>query len=76
VPPPPYKPLLIRWKELYEMFGGQSPLKAFKRDFPADLLAARTCYPDAKIEEHPEGYFFKASLPPIPKTQILIPRRE
>ena len=56
------------------MFGGQSPRKAFKRDFPADLLAARTCYPDAKIEEHPEGYLFKRSLPPIPKTQILIPR--
>jgi Plasmid encoded RepA protein len=71
---PRHKPLLMRWKELHDMFGGQSPLKAFKRDFPADLLAARTCYPDAKIEEHPEGYLFKASLPLIPKTQILIPR--
>jgi hypothetical protein len=71
---PHHKPLLMRWKDLHEMFGGQSPRKAFKRDFPADLLAARTCYPDARIEEHPEGYLFKRSLPPIPKTQILIPR--
>ena len=71
---PHHKPLLMRWKELHEMFGGQSSLKAFKRDFPADILAARTCYPDARIEEHPEGYLFKASPAPVPKTQILTPR--
>ena len=64
----------MRWKELHEMFGGQSPLKAFKRDFPADILAARACYLDARIEEHPEGYLFKASPAPVPKTQILTPR--
>jgi hypothetical protein len=71
---PHNKPLLMRWPELHEMFGGESLLKAFKRDFPADLMAARTSYPDAKIEEHPEGYLFKKSLPPVPKTQIVIPR--
>jgi hypothetical protein len=42
--------------------------------FPADLMAARTCYPDAKIEEHPEGYLFKNSSPPVPKTQVFIPK--
>jgi hypothetical protein len=73
---PRHKPLLMRWKDLHEMFGGQSPPKAFKRDFPADLVAARTSYPDAKIEERSEGYLFKASPPPVPKTQILIPRQE
>jgi Plasmid encoded RepA protein len=71
---PHHKPLLMRWKDLHEMFGGQSTRKEFKRKFPADLMAARTCYPDAKIEEHPEGYLFKRSPTPIPKTQILIPR--
>ncbi len=73
---PQNKPLLMRWKELHEMFGGQSSKKEFKRKFPADLRAAHTSYPDARIEEHPEGYLFKRSLPPIPKTQILIPRQE
>lgn len=70
---PHHKPLLMRWKDLHEMFGGQSSMKEFKRKFPADLMAARTCYPDAKIEEHPEGYLFKNSSPPVPKTQVFIP---
>ena len=68
----PKKPLLLRWPELHEMFGGQSVMKEFKRKFPADLAAARTSYPDAKLEDHPEGYRFRYSLPPIPKTQVLI----
>lgn len=68
------KPLLLRWPELHETFGGESPLKEFKRKFPADLRAAHTSYPEARIEEHAEGYLFKASPPPIPKTQIFIPR--
>ena len=70
---PHNKPLLMRWPESHEMFGGESPLKAFKRDFPGDIRAAHTSYPDAKIEVHPEGFIFKASPPPIPKTKILIP---
>jgi Plasmid encoded RepA protein len=68
------RPLLMRWKDLHELFGGESPLKAFKRDFPKDLRAARTSYPNAKIEEHPEGYLFKASPPPVPRTQIVVPK--
>jgi Plasmid encoded RepA protein len=71
---PHNKPLLMRWKDLHELFGGESPIKAFKRDFPANLRAAQTCYPDARIEEHPEGYLFKASPPPVPKAQIFVPR--
>jgi hypothetical protein len=66
----------MRWKELHEMFGGQSTMKEFKRKFPADLAAARTCYQDARIEKHPEGYLFRWSPPPVPKTQILVPRQE
>ena len=70
---PQNKPLVMRWKDLHEMFGGQSSKKEFKRKFPADLRAAHSSYPDARIEEHPEGYLFRKSPPPVPKTQILIP---
>jgi len=69
---PPSKPLLMRWKDLYEMFGGQSSKKEFKRNFPADIRAARLAYPDARIEEHKEGYLFRASPAPVPKTQISV----
>ena len=69
----PYnKPLLMRWKDLYAMFGGQSTLKKFKQNFPADLAAARASYPEARIEEHGEGYLFRNSTPPIPKTKVIV----
>ena len=66
------KPVLMRWRDLYDMFGGQSPLKAFKRDFPADLAAARASYPDARLEAHKEGYLLSASRPPVPKTKVMV----
>ena len=69
---PHNKPLLMRWLELHEMFGGQSPMKEFKRKFPADLRAAHTSYPEAGIETRAEGYLFKASPPPVPRTQIRV----
>jgi hypothetical protein len=68
---PRNKPLLMRWQDLHEMFGGITPLGAFKRDFPTDLAAARASYPDARIEEHKEGYLCCASLPPVPKTKYI-----
>ncbi len=64
------KPLLMKWHDLYEMFGGNASPKKFKEKFPADLLAAKTAYPDANMEEHKDGYIFKSSPPPIPKTRI------
>jgi hypothetical protein len=69
---PRNKPLLMRWHDLYEMFSGLSTAKEFKRNFPADLATARASYPDARIEEHKEGYLFCASLPPVPKTKFLV----
>lgn len=54
------------------MFGGQSTLKEFKRKFPTDLAAARASYPDARLEEHKEGYLFYASRPPIPKIRVIV----
>jgi hypothetical protein len=69
----PYtKPLLMRWRDLYEMFGGMSSPKEFKRNFLNDLLAARTSYPAARIEEHAQGYLFHPSPPPVPKTRIIV----
>lgn len=66
------KPLLMRWPDLHEMFGGQSSFRKFKENFPGDLKAAWVSYHEARIEEHEEGYVFKASPPPIPKTYLTI----
>jgi hypothetical protein len=65
------KPLLMRWKDLHEMFGGQLNIYDFKKNFPKDLIAARLAYPDAHMEEHKDGFLFRASLPPVPKTKLL-----
>jgi len=70
---PHNKPLLMRWKELHDMFGGELSLKHFKVKFPKDLLAAKTAYPELRIEGHPEGYIFRQSPPPVPRTQIAVP---
>ena len=69
---PGNKPLLMRWTEIYEMFGGQCPRKLFKQVFPKDLMAARLAYPDTRIDAHKDGYLFRASPPPVPKTQISV----
>ena len=66
------KPLFLPWRELHEMFGGQSTLKEFKRLFPEDIVAARVSYPEARVEEEAEGFRFRRSLPPIPKTRLLV----
>lgn len=66
------KPLLMRWQDLHDMFGGQSTLKKFKQNFSADLAAARASYPDARLEAHTEGYLLSASRPPVPKTKVMV----
>jgi len=71
----PYKkPLLMRWHDLYELFGGSSAPKEFKRNFVHDLLAAKTSYPTARMEAHTEGFLFYASPPPVPKSRITLTR--
>jgi len=59
---------------LHEMFGGEMSLNDFKKkaNFPADLKAAYLSYPAARVEEHAEGFLFRDSLPPIPKTKVLL----
>jgi hypothetical protein len=62
----------MRWRDLHEMFGGNSTPWHFKQDFPADLAAARASYPTAHIEGHKEGYLFYTSPPPVPKTRLFL----
>jgi hypothetical protein len=54
------------------MFGGELALKAFKIRFPQYLSAAHLSYTTAKIEQHPEGFIFRASPPPIPRTLFAV----
>jgi hypothetical protein len=55
------------------MFGGNlKGMRRFKETFRIDLTAARVAYPDAKMEEYKDGFIFRASRPPIPKTKLLV----
>lgn len=66
-------PLPMTWEKLFEEFGGgQKSLKAFRQDFNKALLAARSCYPEARIEPYKEGWFFYQSPPPIRRTNISV----
>ena len=68
---PKNKPLFLNWHHLYEMFGGGI---AAQRNFPVHfkkaMLAARTAYPEANVNEYKDGFEFKSSRPPIKKTKI------
>ena len=66
------KPLLLRWPVLHEMFGGALGLKDFRKRFPHHLRAAHLSYPDARIDQHSEGYMFRASPPPVPRTLVAV----
>ncbi len=73
------KPLFMTWQMLFDQFGGgQGELRSFKKPFEQGLLATRPCYPDAVFEEHPnkEGWIFKHSKPPIPKTALVLPFKD
>lgn len=70
---PKDKPLFMTWEMLREMFGGQmTEIRSFPREFKTALQAAKIAYYDAKIEEEREGIRFYNSLPPIPKTRIIV----
>ena len=66
------KPLVLPWHALHEMFGGELPLKHFKVKFPRDLHAARTSYPEVRIEETLDGFRFRKSPPPIPRVKLVV----
>jgi hypothetical protein len=70
---PKDKPLFMTWDMLREMFGGNmTEIRHFPREFKKALLAARTAYHDARIEEEDEGIRFHQSPPPIPKTKLAV----
>jgi hypothetical protein len=66
------KPLLLKWPELYQMFGGEQVYRNFKVKFPHDLMAARMSYAAARIEQCAEGFVFRHSPPPVPKTLFAV----
>jgi hypothetical protein len=66
------KPLLLKWRELYQMFGGELVFRNFKIKFPQDLMAARMSYSAARIEETEEGFVFRSSPPPIPRILAIV----
>lgn len=69
------KPLFMTWEMLIEMFGGGmsgDSLRKFPERFRTALLAAYAAYPDARMEETPEGYRFFESPPPVPRTKLLV----
>lgn len=66
------KPILLKWPELYEMFGGEMVMRNFKIKFPQDLMAAQLSYSAARIEQCPEGFIFRSSPPPVPRTLFAV----
>jgi Plasmid encoded RepA protein len=55
------KPLLLRWHELHEMFGGQSSPKRFKQSFPEDLRVAHLTLQRHFVIDTSASHFYSAS---------------
>jgi hypothetical protein len=66
------KPLLLKWKTLYEMFGADQVYRNFKVNFPKDMMIARVSYTAARVEQCSEGFIFHNSKPPVPKTLVVV----
>lgn len=68
---PTNKPIFLKWPNLYEMFGGGiKSQRNFYVHFKNALIAARTAYPEAQVEEVKDGFVFKASPSPIPPSRV------
>jgi hypothetical protein len=64
------KPLLMKWNDLFELFGGgmgKGSQRAFKQVFREDAFAARMAFGEAKMDETPEGFLFYPSLSAVPR---------
>jgi hypothetical protein len=66
------KPLLLKWKTLYEMFGADQVYRNFKVNFPKDMVTARVSYSAARVEQCKEGFIFRYSAPPVPRTLVAV----
>jgi hypothetical protein len=66
------KPLLMKWDDLFDLFGGgmaKRSSRAFKRIFRKDAFAARLCYDGCKMEETREGFLFYPSPTAVPRSR-------
>jgi hypothetical protein len=64
------KPLLMKWLDLFELFGGgmaRDSNRAFKKIFRREAFAARIACPGCKMEETPEDFLFYPLLSPVPR---------
>jgi hypothetical protein len=60
------KPTPITWAALHGQFGaGYALVRQFKTKFIPNLKYAMAAYPDARVEEAPEGLILYPSRPPI-----------
>jgi hypothetical protein len=66
------KPLLLKWKALYEMFGADQVYRNFKVNFPKDMTIAMVSYSAARVEQCTEGFIFRYSPPPVPRTLVAV----
>ena len=67
------KPLLMKWPDLFELFGGglnKRNSRLFKQTFRTDCFAARLAYGETKMDETPEGFLFYPSPPPVRKLLV------
>ncbi len=70
---PATKPLLLSWRDLHAMFGGECSFRQFKPEFRESVVPVQVCYPGVRLEETPKGFLFRQSPPPIPaKTRIFV----
>jgi hypothetical protein len=70
------KPLTMKWADLFELFGGNLDIRnrrLFKQTFRDDALAAKLCYPSARMEETNEGFTFHPSPRLVPRVLITSP---
>lgn len=69
--------VFLNWGNLQEQFGQEYPdWRNFKRNFLHELKQVCVTYPAAKLEPVRGGLMLKASPPPIPKTQVLMPGKK
>ncbi|WP_149541462.1 replication protein RepA [Siccirubricoccus phaeus] len=63
----------IPWPMLQSQFGAEyARLRKFREVFMEALRQVATVYPAAKIDVNGQGLFLYPSLPPVPKTRLLV----
>lgn len=66
----------ISWDNLRDQFGQEySDPKNFKKEFRQALRQVCAVYPDARLEDVTGGLKLLPSQPPLPKTQVAVPKR-